>query len=152
MTNREIFCKAHATAKEIRSYFMRYRDAFAFALRGIYAGLRVEKAEAAAKAVEKTVEEKLEDLGIDAWERGGMKRYYVNADKVESVFGLEISRYNTGNICGASLNGESISNTRAGKLLARKIYFDAASRQWTQQRPGCRPEPLCDELMGAIRI
>lgn len=152
MTNREIFCKAHTIAKEIRGCFERYRDAFAFALCEIYAGLRAEKAEAAAKAAEKTVEGKLEDLGIDAWERGEMKRYYVNPDKVEAVFGLEISRYNTGNICGARLNGEPISNTRAGKLLARKIFFDAASRQWTQQRPGCRPEPLCDELMGAIRI
>lgn len=152
MTNCEIFCKAHATAKEIRDYFERYRDAFAFALREIYAGLRIEKAETAAKAVEKTTEEKLEDLGIDAWERGEMKRYYVNPDKVESVFDLEISRYSTGNICSAYLNGEHISNTRAGKLLARKIFFDVGSRRWTQQRPGCRPEPLCDELMGAIRI
>jgi len=151
MTNREIFCKAHATAKEIRGCFECYRDAFAFALCEIYAGLRAEKAEAAAKAVE-TTEEKLEALGISAWEKNGMRRYYINADKVEAVFGLEIGRYNTGNICSARLNGEHISNTKAGRLLARKIYFDAVSREWMQSRPGCYPESLCNDLYDALRI
>ena len=101
---------------------------------------------------EPTTEQKLEALGIDAWERGGMKRYYVNADQMEAVFGLEIDRYNTGNIGSAKLNGEWISNARAGKLLARKIFFDAAGQTWKQQRPGCRPEALIAELADCIRI
>lgn len=37
MTNAERFHKAHATAKQIRSSFSCYRDAFAFALTEVYA-------------------------------------------------------------------------------------------------------------------
>lgn len=145
MTSSERFHKAHMVAREIRDYFPTYRDAFAFALRETYE-------QEAVMQNEMTMEQKLEALGISAWEKNGMRRYYINADKVEAVFGLEIGRYNTGNISSARLNGEHISNTKAGKLLARKIYFDAVSREWMQSRPGCYPESLCNDLYDALRI
>lgn len=123
MTNSARFIESHKTAKQIRDCFSSYRGAFAFALKEIYAMERQER----------TTAEKLEALGISAWERGEMKRYYINDDQLEAVFGLSIGRYNSGNICGASLNGEGISNSKAYKLLGRGIWYDAVTDSWMQK-------------------
>lgn len=125
MTNSERFIEAHKTAKQIRDCFSNYRGAFAFALKEIYAMEKTHE--------EKTTAEKLEALGISAWERGEMKRYYINDDQLEAVFGLSIGRYNSGNISSASLNGEGISNSKAYKLLGRGIWYDAVTDSWMQK-------------------
>lgn len=143
MTRREIFVNAHEIAKENRNQFTSYRAAFSYALKSIYAGMKCEK----------TTEQKLEDLGIEAWEKGDMKRYYINVEHFAAVFGLEIYRYNSGNICGAHLNGEKISNNRAGKLIgAKKFYFDAVSQKWFERYCMNAPKPLCDELAAGVRV
>lgn len=143
MSNREKFQKAHMVAREIRSFFGAYRDAFAFALREIYAQ---EKAD-----MEKTTEQKLIDIGIKAWERGDMRRYYMDDKAFSAVFGLEIARYNSGNICGATLNGSEISNGRAAKLIGQGVFFDAVRGEW--YRKGAFGTSILDgELRGAIRI
>lgn len=103
------------------------------------------------KANEKTTAEKLEELGIDVWERGEMKRYYINSDKLEAVFGLEVSYYKTGNLCWARLNGEGISNAKAAKLIGRAIFFDAVSEKWMQNREG-RTVELNETLKNSICI
>lgn len=146
MTNSEKFIQAHKTAKQIRDCFSSYRGAFAFALTEIYAMERQERT-----AAEQTTAEKLEAIGIDAWERGEMKRYYVNDSQLEAVFGLSIGRYNTGNISSASLNGEGISNSKAYKLLGRGIWYDANTDSWMQKTEfGTRP--LNDTLMASLRV
>jgi hypothetical protein len=65
-------------------------------------------------------------IGGNRWQKNGMDRVYLNdwAD----LAGLEVSRYNTGNISGASYQGEGISNSQAYKLLGSidKVWFDAA--------------------------
>lgn len=148
MTNSERFIIAHKTAKQIRDCFSSYRGAFAFALREVYA---MERAQKTQTAVEKTTAEKLEALGIDAWERGEVKRYYINDDQLEAVFGLSISRYNSGNISGASLNGEGISNSKAYKLLGRGIWYDANTDSWMQKTEfGARA--LNETLMASLRV
>ena len=143
MTNSEFFKAAHKVARETRANFETYRMAFSAALKGLYA---MEK-----KANEKTTAEKLEDLGIEAWECGQMKRYYINDDKLEEVFGLSIGRYNTGNISSASLNGEGISNSEAYKLLGQKIYFDAISGEW-MQKTSMGVRALNDTLKASLRV
>ena len=146
MTNSERFILAHKTAKQIRDCFSSYRGAFAFALTEIYAMERQERT-----AAEKTTAEKLEALGIYAWERGEMKRYYIKDDQLEAVFGLSIGRYNTGNISSASLNGEGISNSKAYKLLGRGIWYDANTDSWMQKTTfGTRP--LNSTLMASLRV
>lgn len=146
MTNSERFIEAHKTAKQIRDCFSSYRGAFAFALTEIYAMERQEKT-----APEKTTAEKLEALGIDAWERGEMKRYYINDEHLEAVFGLSIGRYNTGNVSSASLNGEGISNSKAYKLLGRGIWYDANTDSWMQKTEfGTRA--LNDTLAASLRV
>lgn len=142
-----MFTKAHEAAKETRKAFETYRAAFSSALKGLYAAVK-----AAEKQAEKTTEQKLEDLGIEAWERDDMKRYYINEAMFEAVFGLEIDRYNSGNICSAYLNGEKISNSRAGKLIGgKKIYFDAKTQKWMQKYCMTTSE-LCDELRASVRV
>lgn len=142
MTKSEMFKKAHATAKQIRDCFECYRDAFAFALRELYAGAH------------QSTEEKLEAMGIEAWEKGDMKRYYVSEAQFEAVFGLAIDRYKSGNICGATLNGEPISNAQAAKLVnGKKIYFDAVSREWMQKgMADFRPSFLNETLKNSLRV
>lgn len=47
-------------------------------------------------------------------------RIYFNATDL----GLEIGRYNTGNISYAKIDGERISNCEARRILGSKAYFD----------------------------
>ena len=146
MTNSERFIEAYKTAEQTRSSFSTSRDAFVFDLTEIYAMERQEQT-----APEKTTAEKLEALGIDAWERGEMKRYYINDEHLEAVFGLSIGRYNTGNISSASLNGEGISNSKAYKLLGRGIWYDANTDSWMQKTEFGTRAPN-DTLAASLRV
>ena len=143
MSNSEFFKAAHKIARETRNAFDTYRMAFSAALKGLYA---MEK-----KSNEKTTEEKLEELGISAWECGEMKRYYVNAEHLESIFGLAVDFYKTGNIRSAALNGEGLSNRKAADLMGQKIYFDAISGEW-MQKTWAGVKALNDTLKNSIRI
>ena len=71
-------------------------------------------------------------LGGARWRRGDHDRVYMN--DLERWSGLEVSRYGTGNISHARLDGERLSNTRARKLLARldngKLYYDINAGAW----------------------
>lgn len=59
--------------------------------------------------------------------RTGQTRRYVN--NLEALIGLETSHYNTGNIAGAWLDGEVISNSQAYKIRSMigqmKVWVDA---------------------------
>ena len=63
----------------------------------------------------------LEENGGKLWEKESMRRVYFNA---ETALNMEISRYKTGNINHASINGESISNSEAYRALNCKFWFD----------------------------
>lgn len=145
MNYSELFKKAHEIARETKEIVGDYRIAFSCALKDLYKEIR--------EANDETVEQKLESLGIEAWEKGDMKRYYINENNFESVFGLTIYRYNSGNICGAHLNGEKISNSHAGRLIGgKKFYFDAISKKWFERYGMNAPKELCDELAACIRV
>ena len=58
--------------------------------------------------------QKAVELGGKLWNE---KRVYLNSSEVKKIIGLEVSRYGTGNISGASINGEKCSNSRARKIL-----------------------------------
>ena len=86
------------------------------------------------------VELKLIEIGCTTWEKYGRKRIYINNDdQIEKVFGLSVSRYKSGMISSAFLNGEKISNSQACRLLTVKPYFDCLSGKWVsniEPRPG----------------
>lgn len=76
------------------------------------------------------IEQRLLELG-NLWERGEMRRIYF--DDLEALYGLQISRYNTGNISSARLDGESISNTEARRLVDRlpeKLWYDCNTSEF----------------------
>jgi len=54
------------------------------------------------------------------WTKGGHDRVYFDA----KMLGLEVSRYNSGNISGANIDGKVISHAAAGRLLNDKCYYD----------------------------
>ena len=62
----------------------------------------------------------MEDKGFKRWTKYGKDRMYVSAEQI----GLKCCYYNSGNISGASFNGESISNREAHRMMATKTYID----------------------------
>lgn len=64
-------------------------------------------------------------IETNAWTnpRNGEVRYYINGFWYD-MLGLELQRYNTGNISYASIDGEKIANGRAGRLSG-KLWADA---------------------------
>lgn len=50
------------------------------------------------------------------------RRTYIN--DVAPLIGVDVSTYKTGNISGATLDGQPISHAEAGRLLAVKVYLD----------------------------
>lgn len=81
-----------------------------------------------------SIEEKLVSIGCNVWEKYGRKRIYIDSDEeIEKVFGLSLSRYNTGNICSARLNGETISNCQARRLLSFAPYYDCIAGKYVSK-------------------
>jgi hypothetical protein len=84
--------------------------------------------------------EQLVNVGGSLWEKGAMRRVYFN-DLIE-LFGLNVSRYNSGNISSASLNGEGISNSRAREIISSlstgKFYYDLNSNEFQGSFYRCR--------------
>ena len=74
---------------------------------------------------QETLIKNLLDGGAVRWTKYGKDRIYLRNFLKENS-GLEIERYNSGNISSAKLNGEKISNSMAGILLncIDKAYYD----------------------------
>ncbi len=78
-------------------------------------------------------------IGGNRWTKAGHDRVYIN--NWQRFIGLEVDYYNSGNICGATLDGELISNSEAGRILGavQKVYFDTADNkvhiQWGYGNP-----------------
>lgn len=67
-------------------------------------------------------DERAELIG-NRWEgSNGTVRYYIN--DWPALVGLDIERYKSGNICSATYQGQALSNARAGRLLAGKLYIE----------------------------
>lgn len=121
MTKSEMFKKAHKIARDTVSVVGNYMIAFSMALKAIY--MEISKMVA-------TTEQVLIDLGLSVWEKNSTRRIYINSDRSEDVFGLQITKYRTGNISSANLNGERISNSKASKLLSSPTYFDCTTQKF----------------------
>ncbi|MTE20226.1 hypothetical protein F0L17_14135 [Streptomyces sp. TRM43335] len=65
-------------------------------------------------------------IGGRRWQKNGHDRVYLNG--FETVPGLELDHYKSGNISSATLDGEKVSNAEGGRLATAvdKVYFDAA--------------------------
>ncbi|MFJ4887832.1 helix-turn-helix domain-containing protein [Streptomyces sp. NPDC088731] len=91
-----------------------------------------------ARKVKKVVltADSIKAIGGNEWIRGSYHRVYLN-DWAEYA-GIEVTRYNTGNISSASLGGRSIANGRAYDLLGAvsKVYFDVTDGRLYVQHHG----------------
>lgn len=68
-----------------------------------------------------TMIKKLEAKGFKRWTKGEHDRLYANVEN----FGLELHHYNSGNISGATLNGEKISNGYGAEIKRNtSIYLN----------------------------
>ena len=94
-------------------------------------------------------ETKLMTIG-NLWEKNGMKRIYFN--NLLDLIGLEITRYGTGKISSARLNGQEISNSQAAKILDRmalgKLWYDCNSGEFRSQNI---PEDMVSTMVAEIK-
>jgi hypothetical protein len=65
-------------------------------------------------------------IGGSRWTKAGRDRVYIN--NIADYLGLDIAYYNSGNVSGATLDGEGIANSRVYGILGciSKVYFDTA--------------------------
>jgi hypothetical protein len=68
------------------------------------------------------------EKGGKEWINGNKHRIYFN--NWEEIAGFNINTYKTGNISSASLQGETISNNKANKMLGGKLYFDMVTSKF----------------------
>lgn len=78
--------------------------------------------------------EQIKAVGGNIWEKNGMARAYFN--DLPGIYGLEVERYNTGNIRNAKLDGEYCSNSEARRLIGKmgmgdgKLWYDFADGEF----------------------
>jgi hypothetical protein len=89
-------------------------------------------------------------IGGKEWTKGSMHRVYMNG--LATWFGLETTRYNTGNVSSATLDGEPISNSQAKRigdhLMDAKFYYDVNGKNFTAT--GLTQDEF-DKIVAAIR-
>lgn len=68
--------------------------------------------------------ERLVNAGASRWTKYERDRLYIK--RLADLIGLSYTKYNTGNISSAELNGETISNSECNRILAAldKAYID----------------------------
>ena len=78
----------------------------------------------------------LTQAGGREWQSGDRRRVYFN-DLASRWPRLQVTRYGTGNVSRATLDGKQISNSRASRLLTDldtgKLHFDVVDGQWHWQ-------------------
>jgi len=74
----------------------------------------------------------LEGIGGSRWQKNGNDRIYFN--DLPEFYGLHTNHYNSGNVASATLNGETISNSKASKIIhdlsALKVWYDVTTDEF----------------------
>ena len=80
-----------------------------------------------------TMVEMLIGMGGRRWTKGGHDRVYIPVALSCDMIGLRVSRYGSGNVSSATLNGDRISNTMTREMLTDLdgIYYDVAADKFT---------------------
>ncbi len=92
--------------------------------------------------------QKLIEIGGVEWSKNGKHRIYFN--NLAELFGLKIERYNTGQICSATLDGDKISNKVAHNYLIElmdvKIWFDVKTQEFCELNGDGYEEDIFPEI------
>lgn len=111
MSKNTTFSEAHILAKEIRSNFDTYQEAFTFALNKL-------------RTNHLSKSEKLLNLGLKIYRNGDQEHIYLNTDEsIKVAFGLNIERNKHKQIKSAKMNGREVSTSFAAAMISRRIYF-----------------------------
>src|SRR6185312_14346908 len=82
--------------------------------------------------------------------RGGQTRHYVT--NVDEILDLEVDRYKNGGVRSASLNGKSISNAEALRLIGIKAWVGVDDKKLHLEFAGPRPRIITEqEIIEALR-
>lgn len=94
-----------------------------------YIAEALKMAWAEVKEVRYTVED-LIAMGAKRWEKAGYDRLYLNNAGLK-LAGLEISRYKTGNVSLAKINGEKVSNAKGSRMasIVERAFIDLTTGQ-----------------------
>lgn len=60
---------------------------------------------------------------LSSWRKPGTDEVRLYVQNIHEIIGLDIERYNTGNISSASLGGETISNSKAYEIVDVKVFL-----------------------------
>lgn len=102
--------------------------------------------------------DKLMEMGARRWTKGEKDRLYLNAAGAPMA-GLEISRYRSGSVSSARLDGETITNARGSLLVAmvERGYIDLTTDKVVLAYPdrhyvsyAREQEELCGEKIRAF--
>lgn len=95
----------------------------------------------------------LTEKGLTVWEhpRTGEKRIYLNKVAHE-LLGIEIDRYNTGNISKFMMDGEKVSNSYGYSILGAldKVYYDVAKKKIVLSTKNRASEDIAERLEYAM--
>ena len=95
----------------------------------------------------------LTEKGLTVWEhpRTGEKRIYLNKVAHE-LLGIEIDRYNTGNISKFMMDGEKMSNSYGYSILGAldKVYYDIAKKKIVLSTKNRASEDVAERLEEAM--
>lgn len=82
--------------------------------------------------------EMLVGLGGREWTKGRHHRVYLTESMTCQALGLVVTRYESGNVSGATLGGETISNGTARDLLREidGLYYDVLASKFIGGRAG----------------
>ena len=89
--------------------------------------------------------ENLLQVGGKEWQKNGMHRVYFN--DLPGLYGLKVTRYNTGNVSSATLDGERISNSAARKMLNKlcgSFWYDVSAGEF-------RSRGLSEDVAGVLK-
>lgn len=120
--------------------------------------LKAEKAaaERAARIAADPICSKLVAAGGKLWENYGKRRVYLNRNEILNVCAgvFDFQFYKTGNISGASANGEAISNSRARDLLSvidKGVYYDIDTGKFVGSYCINREASWVDVVLNAVK-
>lgn len=81
---------------------------------------------------EQEIMKALASIGGRLWQKHGKTRTYLNS--LTTLYGLQVTRRSTGKIASATLDGESIGNTQAKRIISRmaggKLWYDHDRGEW----------------------
>ena len=80
----------------------------------------------------------LVSLGGREWAKGAHHRVYLSEAMACRALGLVVTRYGSGNVSSATLDGEKISNGTARELLREiyGLYYDVTAAKFIGGRAG----------------